>query len=73
MKFTYDHSDEKEWEEYEEYIPELPPVPPVPTMDLPEAEGIQQKRKKLHTVKVHMKMTLLPAGLVSVLGLESQR
>ena len=39
MKFTYDHSDEKEWEEYEEYIPELPPVPPVPTMDLPEAEG----------------------------------
>ncbi|MFQ7765064.1 MAG: hypothetical protein ACLRH0_11910 [Blautia wexlerae] len=24
MKFTYDHSDEKEWEEYEEYIPELP-------------------------------------------------
>ncbi len=38
MKFTYDHSDEKEWEEYEEYIPELPPVPPVPTMDLPETE-----------------------------------
>ena len=50
MKFTYDHSDEKEWEEYEEYIPELPPVPPVPIMDLTEAEDEAPELKALQSM-----------------------